>query len=331
MANIKFKDILSEASKRKLSSSDMKKIEKVVDDAETMISSKFDNPEWRDDYSTKDMIDIIVTQYNDSGWRNKSLKDLLDVYDVKKQKDNVYSWHDEMQEGISLPNKPRLTESREFVIIDPRGNARPVGMKAQGAQYIKKMGGPGKGYHMVLAKNALKARRAIEKNGGNATNSKIQDIMFDLMYEGKLTEGKKENDQISKLLKIGAKATIKMGEDKLYKLSQAFEDWNVDNDDKYDDTVDHLFMAIEIVQDAGEPGKNNVTKDKEYYSYLKSAAAHLKKFNKDCVKALKGLSEGKLTEGDNTQYSWGQINKALMKYGMSPKHILRFLSTLKKI
>ena len=76
-----------------------------------------------------------------------------------------------------------LNESREFVIIDPRGNARPVGSKVQGAMYLKKMGGPKKGYHLVLAKNAMKARRAIEKNGGNATNSKIQNIMFDLMYE----------------------------------------------------------------------------------------------------------------------------------------------------
>lgn len=75
-----------------------------------------------------------------------------------------------------------LTE-REFVVIDPKGNSRPVGMKMQGAQYVKRMGGPKKGYHLVLAKNAMKARRAIEKNGGNATNSKIQNIMFDLMYE----------------------------------------------------------------------------------------------------------------------------------------------------
>jgi hypothetical protein len=29
----------------------------------------------------------------------------------------------------------------------------------------------------------MKARRAIEKNRGNATNSKIQDIMFNLLYE----------------------------------------------------------------------------------------------------------------------------------------------------
>ena len=115
-----------------------------------------------------------------------------------------------------------ITESREFVIIDPRGNARPVGMKSQGAQYIKKMGGPSKGYFMVLKKNALKARRAMEKSGMRYKDSKLQDTMFDLMYEGELQEG------------------------------------------------------------------------------------------------------------DNTQYSWGQINKALMKNGMQPKNILRFLSILKK-
>tara|TARA_R110001592_G_scaffold121828_3_gene327861 strand:+ start:563 stop:1030 length:468 start_codon:yes stop_codon:yes gene_type:complete len=77
-----------------------------------------------------------------------------------------------------------LNESREFVVIDPRGNAKPVGSKIQAAQYTKKMGGPAKGWHIVLAKNATKARRAIEKNGGNASSSKVQDIMFDLMYEG---------------------------------------------------------------------------------------------------------------------------------------------------
>jgi len=38
-----------------------------------------------------------------------------------------------------------------------------------------------------------------------------------------------------------------------------------------------------------------------------------------------------IEEGNNTQYSWGQINKALMKYGMSPRHIGEFLLILKKI
>ena len=36
-----------------------------------------------------------------------------------------------------------------------------------------------------------------------------------------------------------------------------------------------------------------------------------------------------IEEGNNTQYSWGQINNALMSYGMSPAKILRFLSVLK--
>ena len=53
---------------------------------------------------------------------------------------------------------------------------------------------------------------------------------------------------------------------------------------------------------------------------------------KNILEAKKHLQEkSTIEEGDNTQYSWGQINKALMKYGMAPKQILRFLSVLKKI
>jgi len=203
--------------------------------------------------------------------------------------------------------KDIINESREFVIIDPRGNARPVGAKSQGAQYIKKMGGPAKGYHMVLKKNALKARRAIEKNGGNATNSKIQDVMFDLMYEGKSNSQKK----LDILFKLSIGANVKHGEDRLYKLSQEWESWNVDNDDQYDDLVDDLFAAIELVQDAGEPGKNNVVKDKEYYSYIKSADKLLKKFNVAAKKAKTLHKEGivnkaSLTEGPN---AWKRMDE----------------------
>jgi len=78
-------------------------------------------------------------------------------------------------------NLKNILTEREFVVIDPKGNAKPVGMKIQGAQYVKKMGGPRKGYHLVLKKNAMKARRAVEKHG--ATSSKTQNLMFDLMYE----------------------------------------------------------------------------------------------------------------------------------------------------
>jgi len=99
----------------------------------------------------------------------------LDDEDKKAFFNKVDKMHKSKDEGIH----------ESYVVVDPRGNARPVGSKMQGAQYSKKMGGPKKGYHIVLAKNALKARRAIEKNRGNSTDSNIQDLMFDLMYEGK--------------------------------------------------------------------------------------------------------------------------------------------------
>ena len=110
---------------------------------------------------------------------------------------------------------------------------------------------------------------------------------------------------VSKLIKVGTKASVKDGEDKLYKLSQDFERWNADNDDIYDDLVDPLFAAVELVQDAG------TVKDKEYYSYMKSAAKHLKQFNKDCVKALKEI--GKLKEGKLNEISTEAGLKDVMK------------------
>ena len=78
--------------------------------------------------------------------------------------------------------------------------------------------------------------------------------------------------QVEKLLKIGTKVTVKLGEDKLYKYAMEFERWNADNDDKYDNMVDPLFIGVELLQDK-EP---------------KEAMRHLKQFNKNCVKALKG-------------------------------------------
>ena len=51
----------------------------------------------------------------------------------------------------------------------------------------------------------------------------------------------------------------------------------------------------------------------------------------DVQKAYENKEELPIEEGNNTQYAWSQINSALMKYGMSPKQILKFLSILKKI
>ena len=52
----------------------------------------------------------------------------------------------------------------------------------------------------------------------------------------------------------------------------------------------------------------------------------------DLEKEMKsdGLTEGKLTEDNNTQYSWGQINDALTSMGMSPRKIGDIRLFLKK-
>lgn len=48
--------------------------------------------------------------------------------------------------------------------------------------------------------------------------------------------------------------------------------------------------------------------------------------------AVKGepIDMDEAKSGNNTQYAWSQINNALMKYGMSPKNIGKFLSVLNK-
>tara|TARA_R100001443_G_scaffold112711_1_gene126607 strand:+ start:10035 stop:11411 length:1377 start_codon:yes stop_codon:yes gene_type:complete len=89
-----------------------------------------------------------------------------------------------------------------YVVIDPRGNARPIGSKIQGDRYVKGK----KGHYVILAKHALKARRAIEKAGGNSTSRKIQDLMFDLRYEG--------NIKLKSVLEANPDGTISKDEDK---------------------------------------------------------------------------------------------------------------------
>jgi hypothetical protein len=128
---------------------------------------------------------------------------------------------------------------------------------------------------------------ALDQDGGEH-EIKYSDIVS--YNESIVTEAK--DQKLAKLFKQSIKASVKDGEDKLYKLTQDWEDWNIDNDDKYDDLLDPLFMAVELVQDAGVPGVNNVEDDKEYRMYIKSAEKHLKQFNKDIAKAMKGLNEG---------------------------------------
>ena len=76
--------------------------------------------------------------------------------------------------------------NENWVVIDPRGNASPVGSKIQGDRYVKGK----KGYYVILAKHAMTARRAIEKAGGKATSAKVRDLMWDLRYEEKNKDDK---------------------------------------------------------------------------------------------------------------------------------------------
>ena len=103
--------------------------------------------------------------------------------------------------------------------------------------------------------------------------------------EGKLLKENNSDDQLDILFKLSKGAHVKHGEDRLYKLSQAWERWNVDNDDKYDDLVDPLFAAVELIQDAGVSGETDEDYE-EHRMYIKSADKHLRQFNKDVVKAM---------------------------------------------
>jgi hypothetical protein len=109
-----------------------------------------------------------------------------------------------------------------------------------------------------------------------------------------INEATKEQEavafRIKLLLKQGKSATVSMGEKKLYKLSEAFEEWLIDADDnKYEGITAHLDMAIELIQERE----------------TKEAVPHMNKFNKACVKALKGLKES-VTESRN-DYSRDEI------------------------
>ena len=99
---------------------------------------------------------------------------------------------------------------------------------------------------------------------------------FEGWMDGKLsesvTEAQIQDLSFKSLLGLGAKATVKLGEDKLLQLSDALD---YIGSEQADDVASHLNMAIELIQER-EP---------------KEAQPHIKKFQKACKKALKELDE----------------------------------------
>ena len=86
----------------------------------------------------------------------------------------------------------------DFVVIDPRGNIKPAGMKIQASMYAKKMGGPRKGYFVIPKKNAKKAQKLY----GRHTYIYIMGILSDaqLMIEHKQYNTARQSINKAKLL-----------------------------------------------------------------------------------------------------------------------------------
>jgi len=80
-----------------------------------------------------------------------------------------------------------VNESKYTVINPSNGNPMGFGSKAQAVAMAKKKGGSKKGFYVVPQKNALKARRAMEKHQFKMT-SKLKGILDNLYYESTIEQ-----------------------------------------------------------------------------------------------------------------------------------------------
>ena len=74
----------------------------------------------------------------------------------------------------------------KYTIIDPKGNTAGTGTKDQANKRQKTLGGDKKGYFVVPAKSALKARRALEKYKHDFKNAKLRDYMSGLYFDDEM-------------------------------------------------------------------------------------------------------------------------------------------------
>jgi len=209
---------------------------------------------------------------------------------------DVSDWIEDAR--YNLQNEGKLNESREFVIIDPRGNARPVGSKMQASQYTKKMGGPNKGWFIVLKKNALKARRAIEKSGMRYKDSKLQDTMFDLMYENI----KMKRSELQQIIKEEYQKLIteKFGAKKLADIKKKLGRW--DGKRFFASLAKKEGIQWENVTDAAIGNTADLNKNVLNFMFIRGSLKGVfrgKKFVDEFAKPLENFSKGSL----GSQYS----------------------------
>lgn len=147
------------------------------------------------DTKKADMIRKSMPGFVGPKFANKaSDEDILAMADLKDEHAKIYNrYMKDINDKISkLQKKYRIKESvnegalteEKYTIIDPKGNPAGTGTKDQANQRQKKLGGSKKGYFVVPAKKALKARRTLEKYKFDFKNTKLQDLMSDLYFEG---------------------------------------------------------------------------------------------------------------------------------------------------
>ena len=96
--------------------------------------------------------------------------------------DNVF-FTDGSNSSMKYIKEEQSVNEEKYTVIDPKGNQMGASDKMQATSIAKKKGGEKAGYFVVSNKNALKARRALEKFKGDFTNPKLKDMMADLFYE----------------------------------------------------------------------------------------------------------------------------------------------------
>jgi len=184
--------------------------------------------------------------------------------------------------------------------------------------------------HTKIAGDLTKKKKAAESEANSLIAQLDRDV--ELSLEGikeivseeydKLTEISKEEKaaqfKLKLFLKKGLRLSVKDGEDKLYDYAEELDRLA---DDEYNEVVDPLYAALELVQDAGVPGVNDVEDDKEYRMYIKSADKHMKTFIKNAKKTISRLKEGKLNEDNKL----AKIVDKNLKQGMKNAKFIKLI------
>ena len=98
--------------------------------------------------------------------------------------EEVKARFEKLRDLLAANNESVVVNESKYTVINPKtGNVMGQGMKDQAAKLAKKMGGEKMGYFVIPVKNALKARRALEKFNFDVKNPKLKDIMSDLYFE----------------------------------------------------------------------------------------------------------------------------------------------------